>query len=140
MLETIAYDTTCRAVNWEQLKRDLTADHFDNGRSPEQLQRSFEKSFAVVFARDGDRIIGKGRGLSDGVCNAYIVDVWTHSDYRRRGIATTMMKTLLSKLDGQHVYLVTDDQTEFYGTLGFKRQPEGMSMIVGAWLRAAHTE
>jgi hypothetical protein len=51
-----------------------------------------------------------------------------------------MMKMLLSKLDGQHVYLVTDDQTEFYETLGFKRQPEGMSVIIGTWLRAAHAD
>jgi predicted GNAT family acetyltransferase len=136
----ISYSSDRARVDWNALKRDLTTDHFDNGRAPEELCRSFENSFAVVFARDGDRIIGKARALSDGVCNAYIVDVWTHSDYRRRGIATTMMKMLLSKLDGQHVYLVTDDQTEFYETLGFKKQPEGMSRIVGTWLRPAHAD
>src|SRR5881409_2389889 len=118
----IIYTTDLDGIDWPGLKRDLAADHFDNGRSPDQLRRSFESSFAVVFARDGDRIIGKARALSDGVCNAYVVDVWTHSVYRRRGIATAMMKMLLEKLDGQHVYLVTDDQTEFYETLGFKKQ------------------
>jgi hypothetical protein len=51
-----------------------------------------------------------------------------------------MMKMLLSKLDGQHVYLVTDELMEFYETLGFKRQPEGMSTIVGTWLKPAHVE
>ena len=136
----IIYATDLDGIDWNALKRDLAADHFDNGRSPEQLRGSFQNSFAVVFARDGDRIIGKARALSDGVCNAYVVDVWTNSDYRRQGIATEMMKMLLEKLDGQHVYLVTDDQTEFYETLGFKKQPEGMSRIVGTWLRAAHAD
>src|SRR5258707_3877288 len=39
------------------------------------------------IARDGDHLVGMARLLSDGVCNAYLVDVWTLSSYRRRGIA-----------------------------------------------------
>ena len=36
------------------------------------------------------------RLLSDGVCNAYLVDVWTMSVYRRQGIASRMICAALA--------------------------------------------
>jgi len=66
-------------VDWVQAKADLTADNFDNGRSPDALRRSFAQSQHVAMARDGDRVVGMARLLSDGVCNAYLLDVWTLS-------------------------------------------------------------
>jgi ribosomal protein S18 acetylase RimI-like enzyme len=131
----IDYSDTMDRVDWAGLKRDLAADAFDNGRSPELLQRSFQSSFASEFALCGDRVVGTARALSDGVCNAYVVDVWTASAYRRRGIATTIMKRLLDRLTGQHVYLFTDDAIAFYRRLGFQVQGVGMSNVVGQWLQ-----
>lgn len=131
----IIYSRTTGGIDWEQLTATLQADDFDNGRTPDELRRSFENSAVVVFARHGNRVIGKARALSDGVCNAYVVDVWTHSDYRRRGIATRMMRLLEEELDGQHVYLFTDDAEAFYYGLGYRRQGEGMGMVVGRWLK-----
>ncbi len=131
----ITYRTDLDDVDWAALQADLKNDHFDNGRSVEQYQESFGNSFAVCIAWDGERVIGNARALSDGVCNAYIVDVWTHSQYRHQGIGTTMMRHLLKQLDGQHVYLFTDDAQEFYQKLGFKEQGSGMGLVVGRWLR-----
>ena len=130
----ITYRMDLEKVDWASLKTDLKNDHFDNGRSLEQYQKSFGNSFAVCIAWDGERVIGNARALSDGICNAYIVDVWTHSQYRHRGIATTMMKHLLKRLQGQHVYLFTDNAQEFYVKLGFKEQGSGMGLVVGKWL------
>ena len=62
------------------------------------------------------------RLLSDGVCNAYLVDVWTMSAYRRQGIASR--RRLLDAVPGQHVGLQTDDAPELYRSLGFDPQPE----------------
>ncbi len=104
---TITYKTSLENVDWNEMKVRVRADDFDNGRSPEQLKRSFENSFATCIAYDGEEIIGTARVLSDEVCNAYIVDVWTYNPYRRRGIASKIMKTLFTQLPGQHVYLFT---------------------------------
>lgn len=114
MVEAVTYLETLDDINWTVLKRTLVDDHFDNGRSPDQYAASFANSFATVLAHADGRIIGTARALSDAVCNAYLVDVWTHSSYRRRGIATQMMQCLLGKLAGQHVYLFTDDSAPFY--------------------------
>jgi predicted GNAT family acetyltransferase len=130
----IVYRMDLENIDWEVMKADLKEDRFDNGRSPEQYRRSFASSYAVCIAWDGPRVIGNARVISDGVCNAYIIDVWTQSAYRHRGIATQMMKRLIGRLHGQHVYLFTDDAQDFYHKLGFKEQGTGMGLVVGRWL------
>ena len=117
-------DSSLEGIDWVRAKADLAADKFDNGRSPEALRRSFRQSHHVVFARDGERVVGMARLLSDGVCNAYLVDVWTASAYRRRGIASAMIRHLLDQVPGQHVGLQADNGRDLYASLGFRPQPE----------------
>ena len=131
----ILFRTDLEGVDWAALKATLSEDAFDNGRTPEELRRSFENSFATALALDGARVIGTARVLSDGVCNAYVVDVWTLTAYRRRGVARTMMELLLARLEGQHVYLFTDEAAEFYRTLGFEPRGVGLGRVCGEWLR-----
>jgi GNAT superfamily N-acetyltransferase len=122
------------AVDWARAKADLAADDFDNGRSAKALRRSFENSPHVVFAYADGRDVGMARLLSDGVCNSYLLDVWTHSAYRRRGIGAGMVRRLVDAVPGQHVGWQTDDAQEFYRSLGAKPQPEFMSLMSGTWL------
>lgn len=130
----VEYKRDLDGVDWDAMKATLRADDFDNGRTPEQLKLSFECSYATSIAYIDDRIVGTARVLSDGVCNAYIVDVWTLSAYRNQGIARTMMQQLLAELQGQHVYLFTDDAVDFYKKLGFVERPFGLEIVVGQWL------
>jgi ribosomal protein S18 acetylase RimI-like enzyme len=130
----VRIDSALEGIDWAQARSDLAADSFDNGRSPQALQASFQHSPHVAFARDGDRLVGMARLLSDGVCNAYLVDVWTMSAYRRRGIASAMVRLLLEAVPGQHVGLQTDDAQELYSSLGFRPQPEFWSIVSGRWL------
>lgn len=134
-MSEITYNTDLAGVDWEQLKATLVADSFDNGRTPELLRESFEGSYTAVIAHDGERIVGTARALSDGICNAYVIDVWTFSPYRKRGIARRMLEMLESRLRGQHVYLFTETAPDFYKRLGFRERPMGMAKVVGAWLR-----
>jgi ribosomal protein S18 acetylase RimI-like enzyme len=135
-LETteIVYKTDLANIDWSALKQTLLEDDFDNGRTPDQLRRSFENSYAYCFACVGDQIVGKVRVLSDGVCNAYIVDVWTYTPYQKQGIARHMMETVFQRLTGQHVYLFTDSAVGLYEKLGFEAQGIGMGRVVGQWL------
>jgi ribosomal protein S18 acetylase RimI-like enzyme len=130
----VRIDESLEGIDWAQAKADLAADDFDNGRSPRALQVSFEQSQHVAIARDGDRVVGMARLLSDGVCNAYLLDVWTCSAYRRQGIGSAMVRRLMERVPGQHIGLQTDDAQVFYATLGYRTQPAFMSAISGAWL------
>ena len=121
-------------VDWARAKSDLAADQFDNGRSPQALQASFEHSEHAAIAWDGDRVVAMGRLLSDGVCNAYLLDVWTASSHRRRGIGSALVQRLAERVPGQHIGLQTDGAQTFYTSLGFRPQPEFMALVVGHWL------
>ena len=133
----ITYKTDTDGVDWALMRQTLIDDDFDNFRTPKQYQLSFENSAAVVIAYDGDAIIGTARMLSDGVCNAYVVDVWTHSRLRNQGIARTMMQMLESKAQGQHVSLWTSSMPEFYERIGYRRSADGILLekVVGEWLQ-----
>lgn len=132
---SVRYQTDLSEVDWQELKRLLREDRFDNGRTPEQLAASFTQCFRAVVAYEGAQLVGTARVLSDGVCNAYIVDVWTYSPYRRQGIARQMIAELESVLEGQHVALFTEDAVPFYAALGYEEETVGMSKVVGRWLR-----
>jgi ribosomal protein S18 acetylase RimI-like enzyme len=130
----VTIDSALDGIDWDKAKADLAADDFDNGRSAAALRRSFAQSQHVAFARDGGRVVGMARLLSDGVCNAYLVDVWTASSHRRRGIASAMIEHLAEQVPGQHIGLQTDEAQAFYESLGFRPQPEFWSRVSGSWL------
>jgi GNAT superfamily N-acetyltransferase len=133
---TITYQTDTDGVDWAAMRQALIDDHFHNGRTVEQYRVSFENSAHSVIAYDGERIIGTARMLSDGVCNAYIVDVWTESAYRRQGIAREMLAILESRAAGQHVSLWTDDMQAFYEACDYRVNPANTlyEKVVGRWL------
>lgn len=131
----ITFRTDTGEVDWRAVKRDLHADQFDNGRTPQELRTSFENSFASIFAWDAATVVGTGRLLADGVCNAYMVDLWTASTHRRHGIGTQMVHRLLQTVPGHHVGLFTSDRVDFYRKVGFTKEEFGMSTVVGTWLR-----
>jgi GNAT superfamily N-acetyltransferase len=130
----ITIDGRLAGIDWERVKLDLAADEFDNGRSAGALRRCFERSQHVAIAREAGEVIGTARMLSDGVCNAYVIDVWTRSSHRRQGIGSAMMRFLAECVPGQHIGLQTDDQQVFYSRLGYRPQPDFLSLIVGQWL------
>ena len=130
----LTLDAQTDRVDWSEAKRLLHEDNFDNGRSAEALRRSFENSQHVVYARADGQLVGMARMLSDGICNAYLLDVWTSSLHRRRGIGSRMVRRLLDEVPGHHVGLQTDDAQRFYQSFEFREQPIFMSTIVGTWL------
>lgn len=136
----VVYQLGCAGVDWVALKQTLSADDFDNGRTPEQLRDCCASSAVNVFARLHGQIIGTVRVLSDGVCNAYMVDVWTLTAYRRRGVARRMIELALEQLQGQHVFLFTHDAEDFYRKLGFEPEGVGLGRVVGQWLRHGQTD
>ena len=126
----IVFSENPQDVDWAALKDALTADRFDNGRTADELRESFVNSRHICLAFERGRLIGTGRLMSDGVCNAYLLDVWVLSQHRRRGIGAQLVVRLLEAVPGQHVYLQADDP-RLYTSLGFRPQPEGMSLVAG---------
>lgn len=122
-------------VDWAAHQTDLAADDFDNGRTPQQLRASYTAPGVLLsLAWAGEGVVGTARVLTDGVCNAWLVDVWTLTAYRRRGVGSAMVRDLLDRVPGQHVALFTEQHRDFYAALGFAIERDGMSTVVGRWL------
>lgn len=119
-------------IDWDGLKERLREDRFDNGRSGDALRRSFENSHSFCLALAEGNVIATARALSDQVCCAYLVDVWTYHPFRLMGIGTSTVETVLAGLSGQHVFLQTDDAAGFYRRLGFSVRPTGMERVGGS--------
>ncbi len=107
---------------------------FDNLRTPEQYRISQQNSHAVLFGRLDGEFVANGRILSDGVCNAYLVDIWTAPALRRQGVGSELVRRLVATVPGQHVGLFTDDMQPFYASLGFRIRPDFMDRVIGRWL------
>jgi ribosomal protein S18 acetylase RimI-like enzyme len=136
-MSEISYRTDLEGIDWQQVKERNAEDDFDNGRTAGQMDLSFKNSAVVCIAHADGGVIGTVRALSDWVCNAYIVDVWTYSPYRRQGIARRMMEIVTEKLQGQHVYLFTDDAQSFYESIQMERTDKrtGYQKVIGEWLQ-----
>jgi hypothetical protein len=79
---TIEYRNDLAEIDWRALKA-ARCRSIRNWRSLEQLQQIFQNSYAACIAWFNRDIVGTARVLSDGVCNAYLVDVWTLSSFLR---------------------------------------------------------
>jgi hypothetical protein len=89
----IRYTAHANGVDWARLIVDLEADRFHNGRSPEELERSFRNSAVLALAWEGDRVVGTARASHsanalhaalgyrrDGIGFARVVGAWLGRD------------------------------------------------------------
>lgn len=62
------------------------------------IKTAFEKSFAVSAAYLDGKLIGFMRALSDGVSDAYMLDLVVLKQYRGQGIARRILENLVEHL------------------------------------------
>lgn len=105
----------------------------------EKLRRMLENSFCFVTARQGDRLIGLARGVTDGV-NGQLADCKLEADFQgpaavtrregriehdRSGIALEMAKRVIDALRDygvEHIHVLAyGTEVDFCEELGFKR-------------------
>jgi len=80
-------------------------------------------SFCFLVAREGARLVGMGRAISDGVSDAYIQDVVVVADHRGRGVGQEIVRRLTERCLAAGITwigLVAEPGTEaFYEPLGY---------------------
>ncbi len=121
--------TSKENVDWDRISNILR--HF--GLSHEDGARQkliFERSYAVAFAYEGDLLIGCGRALSDGICQAAIYNIAVDPLYHGKQIGRVIIDSLISQLQGCTIILYTHPQTvALYEKFGFRRQKTGMVLL-----------
>jgi len=93
----------------------------------ERLYGAVGKSWYLVSAYDGDRLVGFGRVISDGVLHALIVDLIVLPSYQGSGIGSHILDELTNKCRSQGIpdiqLFCARGKAGFYEKRGFVRRP-----------------
>lgn len=130
--------TSLDKVNWEEVAEILNSAGLSEYDAKGQ-EKIFSGSYLCVFAFDGDHVVGCGRAISDGVCQAAIYNIALKEGYRHQGLGSRIMNTLLQGLSGQSVILYTNPAgVSYYERFGFSRAKTAMCMYRGPKEKVEH--
>lgn len=121
--ETDRIQDLYRAEGWWEAQDD---------RAPDLVHRIVRGSHCFLVAEAGERIVGMGRAISDGVSDGYVQDVTVDADYRRKGVGSGIVRRICDRLreDGlSWIGLVAERGSHpFYERLGFRVMPSSLPM------------
>jgi GNAT superfamily N-acetyltransferase len=106
------------------------------GFTPEELGAAIARSWQVVSAYDGDRLVGTGRVISDGIHHALIVDMIVDPSYQGLGIGRAILKRILDRCQRHRIrdvqLFAARGKAGFYQRHGFAARPAeapGMQLV-----------
>lgn len=119
---------TTENINW--LKVSELLSYFGlSDLDAETQQKVFERSYAVVFLFDDEELIGFGRAISDGICQAAIYNIALDERYQGKGLGKKIIDELIEQVKQCNIILYTHPKTiEFYEKLGFSKMKTGMAI------------
>lgn len=104
--------------------------------SVEQFQEALSQSWYMVSAYDGDRLVGFGRVISDGVLHALITEMIVQPEYQGQGIGRQILEDLIAKCTAHDIIDIqlfcAKGKTGFYEKYGFVKRPDhapGMQFV-----------
>lgn len=116
------------AVDWNRVS-GLLAHYGLSNLDADTQKKVFENSYAVVFIFDDDKLVGFGRAISDGICQAAIYNIALDEAYHGKGLGKDIVNKLVSRVSHCNIILYTHpDTVSLYEHLGFRRMKTGMAM------------
>lgn len=126
-------ESTSKKLNIKKIDILRKSVGWKKRRSDKKWKEVLSKSSFVYSVWDGNKMIGMGRILEDGImCMFY--DIVVHKDYQRKGIGGMVMKKLIGRVKGKgytSIGLFATKQNikslaPFYKKFGFKLVKTGM--------------
>lgn len=122
----------CSNIDWNDVSGTLKMvgmAYYEGGIH----KKAFENSHTVVFIFDGDKLIGFGRAISDGVYQAAVYDVAVLPEYQGQGMGRKIIESIYDSLPQCNFILYASPGKEmFYEKLNFKRMKTGMALFRNA--------
>lgn len=116
-------------VSWPELATVIELAPLGR-RDIDKLEMAFRNSEMRCFAYHEGRLIGAGRGISDGALRAAIYDLVVLPEYQGKGVGTMIMNYLLERANAEIVMLFANPGKEpFYGRFGFRRMKTAMAIM-----------
>jgi GNAT superfamily N-acetyltransferase len=105
---------------WAFLSTDA---YWHRWRTRDQVRAQVEGAWRVVGAYDASTgaQVGFARALSDGICEAYLADVYVLADHRGHGLGKSIVRRMVEDGPGAHLrwWLATADAHGLYEQFGF---------------------
>lgn len=115
-------------ISWVELARVIELAPLGR-RDIGKLETAFRNSEMRCFAYYDGKLIGAGRGISDGALRAAIYDVVVLPQYQGKGIGRMIMKYLLERANAEIIMLFANPGKEpFYGKIGFRKMKTAMAI------------
>jgi ribosomal protein S18 acetylase RimI-like enzyme len=100
-------------------------------KDPDELKLAFSNSMYKCFVFDGERLIGAGRAVADGIDCSYLCDVAVHPAFQGRGLGRDIVIKLkeLSVGHKKIILYANPGKERFYEKLGFRRMLTAMAIF-----------
>jgi ribosomal protein S18 acetylase RimI-like enzyme len=118
------------AVDWDALSNLYRIAPLGEKKAAD-LKVSFTNSRYCCLVYDGERLIGAGRALADGIDCSYICDLAVHPEYQRSGIGRGIVTRLIELSRGHRkiILYAVPGKEAFYHMLGFRRMTTAMAIF-----------
>lgn len=125
---TYTFQKNSNHIDWTQVTNLLNGFGLTDF-TPAQTKIAFENSAVNVFVLDGDKVIGCGRALSDGISQAAIYNIAVDESYHHHGLGKQIISLILEETSTCNVVLYTHpDTVSWYAEQGFRKMKTGMAM------------
>jgi aralkylamine N-acetyltransferase len=106
----------------------------DEADDPDLVSGIVTGSHCFLVARQADgTLVAMGRAISDRISDAYIQDITVDPSFRRQGIGSRMVATLVARLEADGIGwigLIAERKTHpFYRPLGFAPMADALPML-----------
>ncbi|MDX2284602.1 MAG: GNAT family N-acetyltransferase [Bacteroidia bacterium] len=94
---------------------------------PERIARMLENASLIFTARDGGRLAGIARSMSDFAFCTYLSDLAVHPDYQHRGIGRELIRLTREAIGPESMLLLLSvpDAMAYYPKAGFEPVQNG---------------
>ena len=88
-----------------------------------RLAQMIEKADLIITARDGNKLIGVARSLTDFCFACYLSDLAVDADYQRMGIGKELVRQTSDAIGESTVLLLiaAPEAMDYYGKIGFEK-------------------
>jgi ribosomal protein S18 acetylase RimI-like enzyme len=117
-------------VDWNELAALYHAAPLGN-KTPTGLKTAFTNSMFKCFVCEGEKLVGVGRALADGVDCSYICDVALLPSHQGMGLGQQIVAQLVALSRGHRKIILysVPGKEPFYKKLGFKRMSTAMAIF-----------
>ncbi len=124
----VKYMTELKSIDGFWLLFEKTGWNKDYKIFKEDLAVAVNNSRFIVAAYEGNRLVGFGRVVTDGILHAMVYDLITDPDYQGRGVGSEVLMRLVEKCQESGIrdiqLFCAKGKRKFYENRGFVVRPE----------------